>query len=51
MVSFLPEPAEDEPSLDDVTVPRLLFGHTHLAFRRESRGIELDQPRQRRDAA
>jgi predicted phosphodiesterase len=44
MVSFLPEPSDDEPSLADVTVPRLFFGHTHLAFRREARGIELINP-------
>ncbi len=45
--SFFPQPAEDEQELlDDVTEPRLGFGHTHLAFRRISatRGIELVNP-------
>ena len=33
--SFFPEPADDEQELlADVTEPRLVFGHTHLAFRR-----------------
>ncbi len=45
--SFFPRPAEDEPDLlDDVGEPRLVFGHTHLPFRRISAlgGIELVNP-------
>jgi predicted phosphodiesterase len=46
--SFLPEPAEDEEEelLAGVEAPRVLFGHTHLPFRRTSavRGIELVNP-------
>ena len=45
--SFLPEPGEDEAELlDGVTEPRLIFGHTHLPFRRISTtgGIELVNP-------
>jgi predicted phosphodiesterase len=45
--SFFPQPAEDEQELlDDVTEPRLVFGHTHLPFRRISAlgGIELVNP-------
>ena len=45
--SFSPTPAEDERELlDEVTEPRLVFGHTHLPFRRISaqRGIELVNP-------
>jgi predicted phosphodiesterase len=45
--SFLPEPDDDEEELlDDVTEPRLVFGHTHLPFLRISavRGIELVNP-------
>ncbi|HVS28509.1 MAG TPA: metallophosphoesterase family protein [Solirubrobacteraceae bacterium] len=44
--SFLPEPAPDEDELlRDVTEPRLVFGHTHLPFRRSSaNGIELVNP-------
>ncbi len=45
--SFLPQPGPDEPELlADVTEPRLVFGHTHLPFRRISmtRGIELVNP-------
>jgi putative phosphoesterase len=43
--SFLPEPAEDEPELlDGVTASRLMFGHTHLQFRRMAGGIELVNP-------
>ncbi len=35
--SFFPEPADDEAELlADVTEPRLVFGHTHLAFRRQA---------------
>jgi hypothetical protein len=33
--SFFPTPAEDEDELlDSVDSPRLVFGHTHLPFRR-----------------
>ena len=48
--SFFPEPADDEPELlAGVSEPRLVFGHTHLAFRRhattpEGRDIELFNP-------
>jgi diadenosine tetraphosphatase ApaH/serine/threonine PP2A family protein phosphatase len=44
--SFLPEPADDEDELlAGVTEPRLVFGHTHLAFRRTTGdGIELVNP-------
>ena len=45
--SFFPEPAQDEPELlDGVTADRLIFGHTHLPFRRRSgsNGIELVNP-------
>jgi predicted phosphodiesterase len=45
--SFLPQPADDEPELlAGVAEPRLVFGHTHLAFRRISTtgGIELVNP-------
>ena len=45
--SFLPQPAPDEAELlAGVTEPRLLFGHTHLPFRRISAhgGIELVNP-------
>jgi diadenosine tetraphosphatase ApaH/serine/threonine PP2A family protein phosphatase len=45
--SFLPTPAEDEAELlDGVAEPRLVFGHTHLPFRRISTqgGIELVNP-------
>ena len=45
--SFLPQPAEDEAELlADVREPRLVFGHTHLPFRRISTtgGIELVNP-------
>jgi diadenosine tetraphosphatase ApaH/serine/threonine PP2A family protein phosphatase len=47
MRSFLPQPARDEAELlAGVTEPRLVFGHTHLPFRRISttRGIELVNP-------
>jgi len=49
MRSFLPEPREDDDELaGDTTEPRLVFGHTHLAFRRRlARGeneIELINP-------
>ncbi len=44
--SFMPEPTEDEQELlGDVSEPRLVFGHTHLPFRRVSEsGIELLNP-------
>ena len=45
--SFDPTPAGDEAELlGDVTEPRLVFGHTHLPFRRISmvRGTELVNP-------
>ena len=44
--SFLPEPADDEAELlDGVTATRLIFGHTHLPFRRHrANGIELVNP-------
>ena len=45
--SFLPEPGGDEEELlDGVNHRRVVFGHTHLPFRRVSavRGIELVNP-------
>ncbi|HEX8647060.1 MAG TPA: metallophosphoesterase family protein [Thermoleophilaceae bacterium] len=44
--SFLPDPAPDEPELlAGVTGDRLVFGHTHLQFRRRGAGgIELLNP-------
>jgi len=46
--SFLPEPDEDEPELLGALtgdVRRVVFGHTHLAFRREAAGgVELVNP-------
>jgi predicted phosphodiesterase len=45
--SFLPQPGDDEQELlEEVTEPRLVFGHTHLPFRRISAlgGIELVNP-------
>jgi predicted phosphodiesterase len=43
--SFMPEAADDEDELlRGVTARRLIFGHTHLPFRREGRGIELINP-------
>jgi putative phosphoesterase len=46
MRSFLPEPADDEAELlRGVDADRLVFGHTHLPFRREAEGgIELLNP-------
>jgi predicted phosphodiesterase len=47
MRSFLPEPADDEAELlEGVSEARVVFGHTHLQFRRSSkvRGIELINP-------
>jgi len=44
--SFFPEPAPEEPELvGDATERMLVFGHTHLPFRREGPdGIELVNP-------
>jgi predicted phosphodiesterase len=43
--SFLPEPGDDEAELlAGVEADRLLFGHTHLPFRRDASGIELVNP-------
>jgi diadenosine tetraphosphatase ApaH/serine/threonine PP2A family protein phosphatase len=45
--SFFSEPAEDEEELlAGVAAPRVVFGHTHVPFRRVSavRGIELVNP-------
>ncbi len=46
--SFLPEPADDEDELlatAPADIARLVFGHTHLPFRREtSGGLELVNP-------
>jgi diadenosine tetraphosphatase ApaH/serine/threonine PP2A family protein phosphatase len=43
--SFMPEPADDEAELlEGVSARRLVFGHTHLPFRRERGGIELVNP-------
>ncbi len=46
--SFRPEPADDEPELLaglPAGVGRLVFGHTHLAFRRQTAGgVELVNP-------
>jgi diadenosine tetraphosphatase ApaH/serine/threonine PP2A family protein phosphatase len=44
--SFLPEPGDDEAELLlGVEAERLVFGHTHLAFRRTAQGgIELVNP-------
>jgi predicted phosphodiesterase len=44
--SFLPEPADDEPELlAGVSEDRLMFGHTHVQFRRHGRGgLELVNP-------
>jgi predicted phosphodiesterase len=45
--SFFPVPGDDEQELlDGVSEPRLVFGHTHLPFRRISAfgGIELVNP-------
>ncbi|MEY2515825.1 MAG: hypothetical protein QOJ89_3183 [bacterium] len=47
VISFLPQPAEDEATLlDGVTESRLIFGHTHLPFRRTSAvaDVELVNP-------
>jgi predicted phosphodiesterase len=45
--SFAPEPADDEVELvDGTTHPRLVFGHTHIQFRRPSvvADVELVNP-------
>jgi diadenosine tetraphosphatase ApaH/serine/threonine PP2A family protein phosphatase len=45
VLSFLPEAQDsDDELLAGVTERRLLFGHTHLPFRRVHRGIELINP-------
>jgi putative phosphoesterase len=47
MRSFFPEPADGEDGLLDATpggVALLVFGHTHLPFAREARGIRLVNP-------
>jgi len=49
MRSFLPEPGPDDAELlGDSAEPRLVFGHTHLAFRRRMAGpraeVELINP-------
>ena len=41
--SFAPEPGpEDEELLDGTTQPRLLFGHTHIQFRRTAGSPEVE---------
>jgi diadenosine tetraphosphatase ApaH/serine/threonine PP2A family protein phosphatase len=44
--SFMPEPADDEAELlEGVSAQRLVFGHTHLPFRRVAGGgVELVNP-------
>jgi putative phosphoesterase len=43
--SFAPEPSDaDAELLAGVKAERLVFGHTHLAFRREAAGVELVNP-------
>jgi putative phosphoesterase len=43
--SFTPEPGDDDAELlEGVTAARLIFGHTHLPFRRSANGIELVNP-------
>jgi putative phosphoesterase len=43
--SFAPEPdPEDEELLAGTTQPRLLFGHTHVQFRRQAGAVELVNP-------
>jgi diadenosine tetraphosphatase ApaH/serine/threonine PP2A family protein phosphatase len=45
VVSFFPEPADDEAELlRGVEARRVVFGHTHLAFRRQAGEIELLNP-------
>jgi diadenosine tetraphosphatase ApaH/serine/threonine PP2A family protein phosphatase len=43
--SFSPEPADDDDELmGGVTPARIVFGHTHLPFRREAGAVELVNP-------
>jgi predicted phosphodiesterase len=43
--SFMPEPAEDDDELlAGATSARIIFGHTHLPFRRTAGAIELVNP-------
>jgi predicted phosphodiesterase len=43
--SFMPRPGDDEAELlAGVTTPRLVFGHTHLPFRRIAGAVELVNP-------
>jgi diadenosine tetraphosphatase ApaH/serine/threonine PP2A family protein phosphatase len=43
MRSFLPEAADDEAELlEGVGETRLIFGHTHLAFRRPAAGADVE---------
>jgi putative phosphoesterase len=43
--SFLPEPADDDAELLAGASPtRLMFGHTHVPFRRTAAGVELVNP-------
>jgi len=43
--SFLPEPADDEAELlEGITARRIIFGHTHLPFRRMAGNTELVNP-------
>jgi predicted phosphodiesterase len=43
--SFFPEPGDDEAELlEGVTALRLVFGHTHLAFKRAAGDVELVNP-------
>src|ERR671934_1171829 len=46
MRSFLPEPADDEEELaGGATEQRLVFGHTHIQFRRQGQnGVDLVNP-------
>jgi predicted phosphodiesterase len=45
VVSFFPEPVDDEGELlRGVDARRLVFGHTHLAFKRQAGQIELVNP-------
>jgi diadenosine tetraphosphatase ApaH/serine/threonine PP2A family protein phosphatase len=46
MRSFMPEPADDEAELlGDVTATRVVFGHTHVQFRRQGEGgVDLVNP-------
>ena len=45
MRSFMPKPGDDDELLTGVTEARVVFGHTHLQFRRHSAaGVELVNP-------